>query len=340
MKSRAIIPLTIGLLIGVFAIKYFVNVVKKAKGATTTETVQVVYANTDIAPTVEIKETMLEVKNLPRAVAPKLYFQDVKEVTGRVAGLAIPAGLPVVPSLLAPKGTPPGLSVRIKDGFRAVAVQVDESAGVAGWVKPGSRVDVVAVMSARGSSGTETISKVILQNIEVLAVGQDGGTKGDTGAALAKSVTLAVTPDEMPKLHLAATKGKIRLAMRSQADDSQQQVAQTTDNDLLGLPGQNKPAPSKFLAGMLSNLPKPDPRAADKEFRAHKASAPAQPVPAVASAIHRVEVFEGPRVYNVLFEGEGPNLRRLSPGKEPRAASTPSGLQAVADSPIRPESGR
>lgn len=338
MKSRAIVPLVVGLLIGVFAIKYFVNLIKKAKGATITETVQVVHASTDIAPTVEIKDTMLEVKNLPRAVAPKTYFAELSEVSGRVSGLPIPAGLPIVPSLLAPKGTPPGLSVRIKEGFRAVSVQVDESTGVAGWVKPGGRVDVVAVLSGRSGSQSETISKVILQNVEVLAVGQDGGIKADTAAALVKSVTLAVAPEDVPKLHLATTKGKIRLAMRSQSDDEEKKLAETTDNDLLGLPSQPKNAAAGFLNGMLSKLPKVDPSAADKTYRAQKGPEPA--APAVAPAVHRVEVFEGPRVYHVLFEGEGSGLRRLASGKEQRVPGASSGTQSAAGSPARALHGK
>src|SRR5438876_13770 len=162
MKAKAIIPLVLGLGIGIFAIKMFVNVLKKAKGSTG-ETVEVVRARVDMAPTIEITEQMVEMASVPETLCPKLAIRDKKEVIGRVTANSIPQGCPVVQSLLAPKGTLPGLAARIKDGFRAVAVKVDESVGVAGWVKPGSKVDVVAVMSGRAGSKNEIISRTILR---------------------------------------------------------------------------------------------------------------------------------------------------------------------------------
>lgn len=330
MKPRAVIPLAIGLAIGVFAIKYFVNLVKKAQGAQQTEMVQIVCAGSDIAPTVEIREPMLTVKSVPRALTPKQYFSDPKELEGRVANLAIASGLPIVPNLLAPKGTPPGLTVRIQEGFRAVSVQIDESTGVAGWIKPGSRVDVVAVLTGRSGSHTETISRVILQNIEVLAVGQDSGTSSDVATAIAKSVTLAVKPTEVPKLHLAATKGKIRLAMRSQSDtEVGAKMAQTTDDELLGFPEPSSKLPGGLLSEFLSKLPKPSPKATDKEVRAPQAS-PETLVAAATPRVHRVEVIQGHQAYDVVFEGTGHEMRRLAPGKQQRALRVLSGLQAVA----------
>lgn len=296
MKGRAIIPLAVGLAIGVFAIKYFVSVVKKAQGAST-DVVQVVVANSDIQPTVEILDAMLEVKTLPKALAPKMYVSDRKEVIGRVAGQPIVTGMPIVPSLLAPKGTPAGLAVRIPQGFRAVTVQVDEFAGVAGWIKPGSHVDVVAVMSGKSGSSNETISKVILQNIQVLTVGQDIGGSSEAAATVPKSATLAVVPKDVPLLHLAATRGKIRLAMRNVADtESKKRVPDATDNTLVGdADGQKKGAAAKaggLLAGFFSNLPKPEAKATDKEPRTQEPQPATQPA-VVVDKRDWVQVYRG-----------------------------------------------
>jgi pilus assembly protein CpaB len=316
MKSRAIIPLAIGLVIGVVAIKYSVKLIRQARGAGA-DTVGVLVASADISATSEITPAMLDVKNMPKMVLPKMYMADRKEVEGRVASAMIPAGQPIVQTMLAPKGTLPGLAVRIKEGMRAVAVQVDESAGVAGWVKPGSHVDVVAVMSGR--SNGEVISKVILQNVEVLAVGQDSGAKAETGASIVKTVTLGVSPDNVTQLHLAATKGKIRLAMRNQSDDeTAKKVEETTDNELLGIPAkaEKSNAAGGFLQ-FLSKLPKPSPRATDKESRATRASLAEKEVKPEPPApkLHRVEVIEGSRLSEVVFAGEGTNLTRVSTGK-------------------------
>src|SRR4029079_11731054 len=107
---------------------------------------------------------------VPESLCPKLAVRDKSEVVGRVTSNSIPQGCPIVQSLLAPKGTLAVMAARIRDGFRAVAVKVDESIGVAGWVKPGSHVDVIAVMSGKDGSKNETVSRLILQNLEVLAV--------------------------------------------------------------------------------------------------------------------------------------------------------------------------
>jgi pilus assembly protein CpaB len=338
MKSRAVIPLVFGLAIGVFAIKYFVDVVKRAKGASNTQMVNVICAVSDIPATVEIKDTMVDVKSVPKALAPKLCFQDKGELRGRVTSLPIATGMPIVPNLLAPQGTPAGLTVRIPDGHRAVAIQVDEFAGVAGWIKPGSRVDVVAVMSGRSGAQNETISKVILQNVEVLTVGQDIGGKTDVAAAVARSVTLCVEPAEVPRLHLAATKGKIRLAMRNQIDaELVRSTGQTTDNDLLGLPDSssktNGAKPGGFLAGLFGQLGKSDEKATDKEAKARAAAPPVQVVAAAPKKEWVIELMSGSRVEQVRFEGDGKSLRRVPSGKGRGLTGFSPPLEAQPEAP-------
>ena len=323
MKGRAIIPLVVGLAVGVLAIKIFADVLRKARGAAGGESTEVVCAATDIGPTVEIKESMVELKTTPKALVPKLAFAKLEDVVGRVASLTIPRGMPVVPILLAPKGTPPGMAVRIRDGYRAVAVKIDEFAGVAGWIKPGSHVDVVAVMQTRETGRVQgTISKVILENVEVLAVGQDIGISGDMAASVTKSVTLLVKPEDVPRLHLAATKGQLRLAMRNQRDFTVSTKLETTDKDLLGVSSSAGLPQSKSGSGsqksILSRLfrkqPKIGPNKTDKEPEGLQSArsgvvqvaAPTQGQP------WRVEVLTGPQTENIWFDGDSRNARRLN----------------------------
>ncbi len=331
MKGRAIIPLVIGLCVGVFALKVFVNVLQKARGATVNDTVSVVCAAVDIDPTVEVQEAMLEVRQVPKSLVPERTFADPKELVGRVTSLTVAKGMPVVDHLLAAKGTPPGMAVRIQEGFRAVAVKIDESAGVAGWVKPGSRVDVVVLLSVRRNNQSETISKTILQNVEVLAVGQDIGNKVDTAAALASSVTLLVNPADVPKLHLASSKGNLRLAMRNQTDHGNGQIASTTDNDLLSMGGEQslaRPArPGGLFAGLFARQPKIDLPQTDKDEQAVRPVMAAAPTP----KSWNVEVFMGGQASEtVTFEDDSRGARRIS-GKPDKAA-------AAAAAPARPAS--
>jgi Flp pilus assembly protein CpaB len=124
MRGRAIIPLVVGLGVGFVALKFFVNVLQKAKGAPT-ELVSVVYAAANIEPTVEIQDSMVEVRQVVKDAAPDSGFSQKAELVGRVASWPIPKGCPIGAMQLAPKGTPHGMAVRITNGFRAVAVKID-----------------------------------------------------------------------------------------------------------------------------------------------------------------------------------------------------------------------
>lgn len=330
MKGRAIIPLAVGLLVGVVALKIFADVLRKARGSTSgNEVANVVCANSDIAPTAEIKETMLELRSVPKALQPKAVFTDLKEVAGRVSCVNIPKGMPIVPNLLAPKGTMPGLAVRIREGYRAVAVKIDESSGVAGWLKPGCHVDVVAVMQTDGySSSRGTISKVILENVEVLAVGQDIGTAGEVGASVTKSATLAVLPQDVPKLHLAATKGTLRLAMRNLQDFASASDGETTDKELLGGSSSKVSQTQGKSTGILSSLfgkqPKTDAHKTDKD---HEALSAGYPVPATAMASAqgqpwRVELLVGAQHEEIWFDGRTEGASRLEMKSDGRSRSS------------------
>ncbi len=346
MKGKAIIPLVLGLGIGIFAIKMFFNVLNKAKGSTG-ETVQVVRAKIDIMPTLEITEQMVEMAGVPESLCPKLAARDIKEVVGRVTANSIPQGCPIVASLLAPKGTLPGMAARIRDGYRAVAVKVDESVGVAGWLKPGSRVDVVAVMTGKGGAGNEIVSSVILQDVGVLAVGQEIGNNGETGAAVTKSVTLEVAPDDVPKLHLAATKGTIRLAMRNQADDNPLRAASASDKDIVGLStstGRNVAKPS-FLENIFGKLPKMQAKATDKRVVATKPAAEVKQAPvARRKPGWVVEIVSGGQLIDWCFTGSDKSAKSMGLGctagldpTEPQTQEKPAGKAVETAPPAEPK---
>lgn len=221
MKSKALIPLVIGIGVGVFAIKYTMDAVRKAQGATSSsEMITVVMAQKDIPATESITPDMIVAVKTPMTpMLPRDAFGDTAELEGRVALKSIPRGSPVLPSMIAPKGTPPGLTVRVKEGFRAVAVKIDESSGVGYLVHPGDWVDVLAVMETRKFGKVTTESKLILERVQVAAVGQALNEGPEEGANRnVQSVTLIAKVDDVPKLHLAQTRGRITLAMRGAED--------------------------------------------------------------------------------------------------------------------------
>jgi pilus assembly protein CpaB len=322
MKGKAYIPLVVGLVIGVFAIKLTFDFVRNARGNTVGgDRVSVVRTRTTIPMASEITNDMIEVVQAPKAFVPKEAFNKKEDVVGRVSNVIIPKDMPVVANLLAPKGTTAGMEARIPQGYRAVAVKVDESSGVAYLVKPGSRVDVVAVMTAERGRGSETISKTILQNIEVGAVGQELGSNADKGAAVTKSVTLLLKPEDVPSLHLAAQKGKILLAMRNQVDMSSRTTTGTTEKKLLGQES-DEPASGKTTSkgGLFGKL-----FGESKVVAAPPPAKPAKPVRATVVAVAKpasrewcVELVTGSMKDKVALSQtsfDGPEaLQRSGPG--------------------------
>lgn len=226
MKRKAIVPLLLGLGVGLVTVKLAVDTIRKAQAGNRAQvTIMVVQAKQDIAGFEEITAemvTLLETADSSLVPATE-RIETLEEVLGRVSAKAIPMGSPVLKDMLAPKGTPAGMVGRIPPGFRAVSVKIDESTSVAFQLKPGDWVDVTVVMDVAGGRGRrETIAETILQRIEVAAVGNATRPAEGTGAATkikpAKSATLFVREADVPKLHLASTRGKITLSMRGEKD--------------------------------------------------------------------------------------------------------------------------
>jgi pilus assembly protein CpaB len=251
MKSKALIPLAVGVVVGIVAIKYTMNALSNAQGAPGSETVKVIMAQKDIPATVTITADMVVVAQTPRTpLLPREIFTDIKELDGRVALKSIPRGSPVLPSMVAPVGTKPGLTTRVPEGFRAVAVKIDESSGVGYLVQPTDWVDVLSVMETKKFGKAQTESKLILERVQVAAVGQllnDGPEKGTSRNV--QTVTLLVKTADVPKLHLAQTRGRVTLAMRG-ADDATMILREDDNQDELeflamNAPQQAPPAPEQ-----------------------------------------------------------------------------------------------
>lgn len=237
MKKVAIIPLVMGVAIGGLAIKLGLSTIQKAKASASVQSVNVVVAVEEIAATSAIEERL--VKTISSPVTPlmgKDSFTKAEDIIGRVAATTIPRGAVVRGELLAPEGTPAGLTVRIPPGYRAVSVKIDEVTGVAYQLQPNSWVDVIVVMDVQNGRQKETISRILLQEVQVVAVGRTLTTGDDPEGKgkVAKSITLLVKDSDVPSLHLAQTRGKLTLAMRSPDDHLMASAGQATESELLG----------------------------------------------------------------------------------------------------------
>jgi len=283
MKAKTVVPLVIGLGVGFFAIKMAVDMASRAKGATG-ETRKVVVANNTIPSATRITEQMLALAEVPSKLVPHGAFGDIKSLAGRVTKLTVPGGVPVGQTMLAPPGSEPGLRSLIPEGYRAMSVKVNEASAVAGFLQPGTHVDVFA--GEGGRRGVSSKSRLILSDIEVGAVGQSLNEVGSDGKSVkvSKSVTLFVKPEQVPTLHAAASREQIQLTMRGDGDK-----------------GSGESLWSKFFS-----------RDSGDEEEDEMPAKVAKPVPVVQVAAvqppvkrHRVEVLQGQKLERVYFDEQG-----------------------------------
>jgi pilus assembly protein CpaB len=180
-------------------------------------TQSVVVAAADLSLGAELKKEDLHVASFPAGQAPEGAFAKPEEIVGR--GIIARSSRTIDPSAkLASKEAGAGLPPVIPEGMRAVSVRTNEVVGVAGYVLPGTRVDVVATASPT-QSAVDTTSKVVLANVQVLTAGTRMEQDADKGKPMQVTVvTLLVTPEQVERLALASTEGKIQLALRNPLD--------------------------------------------------------------------------------------------------------------------------
>lgn len=194
---------------------YIASRVKKAPIATS----RVVVAETDIAPGTALTGRMLRAATWPRSIIPTKAVNNLKTLEGRVVQIPIAKGEPILLSKLAPEGTAAGLGGLLDPNCLAVTVKTDAVSGVAGFINPGDRVDVLVEMTNPGHNN-EHFSKLILQNLKVLSKGQVWDQTADKKPKVMPTVTLQVTPEQAEMLNLASFQGKIRLALRNQLNQA------------------------------------------------------------------------------------------------------------------------
>jgi len=186
------------------------------KEAVATE--QVVVASKDIPVGTTIERTQIKVVTWPKANVPERAVLTEAGAVGRVALQGIQSGDPITEAKLVPRGGAPGiLTYKIPEGHRAMTVGVDQVSGVAGFITPGNMVDVV-LTHKKPASGQGPMSKIILQNIPVLATGQIIEQEAEGKPVIVPTVTLDVTPDEAERLALASVEGRLQLLLRKHGD--------------------------------------------------------------------------------------------------------------------------
>jgi len=242
MRSRIFAVLALAILAGGGLAYGTYNFMQNQKPVTVnTPTQAVVVAAADLQLGSELKKEDVAVVQFPAGKTPEGTFANPQEVIGRGLIVPIVKNEPILKAKLASKEAGSGLPPVIPEGMRAVSVRVNEVVGVAGYVLPGNRVDVVATASPTDQH-SDTTSKVVLSNVQVLTA----GTRIEQGQDQSKPVqvtvvTLLVYPDQAERLALASTEGKIQLALRNPLDQGAPPTPGIKTAGLLGS-GAGKPA--------------------------------------------------------------------------------------------------
>jgi pilus assembly protein CpaB len=182
-----------------------------------TKNVHVLVANSDLAWGTKLTPEMTQLEEFPPGVLPEGHFTSVDLIKDRVLLVDIKRNELLIESKLAPLGTTSGGVAAVTDpNKRAMSVKVDDVIGVAGFIKPADRVDVMVTIEPEPNKQGHTISKMIMENVRVLAAGTQMERKGkDEEPVQVQVITVEVDVEEAEKLALASTQGRLRLALRN-----------------------------------------------------------------------------------------------------------------------------
>jgi pilus assembly protein CpaB len=245
-NKRAIVMMAIAILFGLAAVVLASRWLLRQPSASAD---RIVVAASDVNLGQRITPEMLKLAEWPVDSRPKGAYTDPVKVTGRVLKSSILAGEPVSDAKLAPAGTVGGLSALITEGKRAITVRVNDVIGVAGFALPGNFVDIIVStqkeLQPNDRSGhAQSISKIVLERILVLAVAQEV-SRDETKPRVVNAVTLEVTPAQAENLDLARSVGTLSLALRNQVDP---QDANTDGATKFTLLREVEPAPVRTVA--------------------------------------------------------------------------------------------
>lgn len=256
MRSRIFAVLAIAILAGgglAYGTYNIINAQPVKTQAMATQPVVVAAANLPLGA--ELKKEDLTVVNFPAGQGPDGGFSSPSEILGRGLIVSMVKNEPVLRAKLASKEAGSGLPPVIPEGMRAVSVRVNEVIGVAGYVLPGTHVDVLATASPT-SAPADATSKVILSNVQVLTAGTRMEQDAEKGKPIQVTVvTLLVFPEQSERLALASTEGKIQLALRNPLDMGAPETPGVKQAGLLGLVRPAAPAPVRTAGGRKASGP-------------------------------------------------------------------------------------
>ena len=219
----------------------------------------VVVAADDIQVGARVEEHDVALVKYPPGALPAGTYVKRSQVLGRGVILPISRGEFILPNKLAPENAGAGLPSLIPPGMRAVSVRVNEVVSVAGFVGPGTRVDVLLTGTPTGS--TESQTTTVLQNVAVIASGHTLERSPSGDAQNTPVITLLTSPEDAERITLASSEGKIQLVLRNPLDTHQDSVDAANAKGLYkgGTAPPPQPKPAAHIAKHKTEAPPPAP---------------------------------------------------------------------------------
>ena len=216
MNSNRLLGLAVAIILGIVASMF---VYRQFQAASAPKPVvkmqQIVVAAEPLKLGTRVNASNLKTIPWPQGQPVAGMFTKVDDVANRALITSVAENEPILESKLASLQSGAGLAATIPEGMRAMSVAVNDVVGVAGFVTPGTMVDVLVTGAATGGGN---ITRTILENVRVLAAGQKVEQDKEGKPQTVPVITLLVTPDDAAKLAMASTEGKIQLALRNTID--------------------------------------------------------------------------------------------------------------------------
>lgn len=252
MRGFGLIVLAAFLAAGAGGVAFLYLKAKAASADSPATTQPVVVAAEDMTFGTRLEDRHLKLVEFPKDAVPQGAYAEVDSVLGQTTKVFLVRGEPVLASKLSTAGG--GLSVRIPESMRASSIKVNEISGVSGFILPGDRVDVLVTIDNFGHVG-RSVTKTILQNVEVLAAGVKTETKKDNTVKV-QSVTILVDPKGAEDLALGIHQGTIHLVLRNPVDHEIVSVESTDTQKVIRGTVPARPAPPRRRAPARKEAPK------------------------------------------------------------------------------------
>jgi pilus assembly protein CpaB len=234
--KRTLISLGLALVIGSIAATLVYRELKRAGSGKTVPSQQIVVAAQAMPLGTMLASSDLRVIPWPSGDTLAGSFSNPKDCEGRALMAAVAENEPILDAKLAPRQAGAGLPAAIPVGMRAISVPVNDVVAVAGFVTPGTMVDVLVTGQAQGGSLQDSMTRTVLEDVRVLAAGEKVEPDATGKPTPVSVVTLLVTPEQANKLTMAMTEGQIHLTLRNTIDSSIVSPPAVYRDDMFKLP--------------------------------------------------------------------------------------------------------